>query len=176
MAGESKHNWGAILGGVAAVIAAISGLIVALRPSPSPPATSPTKAPVAISCKDYQKRPGREWKVACNENTADGLYWKVEQRIGPYGFFGLRAIDGSPTCKGTKDIDSSALTASWKKASSDQGFWVVSRNYCRNFPETQGGDKCNHGNESSEIYDEEECKRSAHCGVYHALCSKVPDE
>ena len=92
------------------------------------------KAPDArTSCQNYKKimaSIGKPNAVACNDATADGFYWAVSApRIRPWGYWGVKGVEGVPSCNSEKDIGKRAETATFNTSTE---MWDVHNYYCRN--------------------------------------------
>jgi hypothetical protein len=115
-----------------------------------------------LTCPEIKEKLGN-WDIDCNDNTADGYYWVVGDKVREYGYYGLGNSGVHPPCN-ANHLGEKAQTASWQ-ASSD---WMgVRTEYCWGYSldgKTNLNKNCDY--KEGPIFN---CNLP-HCGIYEVTC------
>jgi hypothetical protein len=137
--------------------------------SPIQPTALPSVSS-GMSCAVYQTGKLRSSRVACNSATADGFYWKITDRVGEYGLFGLCSSKSYPKCDSTT-VGATGRTYSWQGDPQTDAWYPISTDYCRG--QNAGGTcGCPIDGETFSCASSE----TAFCGEFLAECSRIPEE
>ena len=125
-----------------------------------------------LSCNE-NKDNSDSFTVACNINTSDEYYWAVGERQETYGYWGLINSGVEPACD-SASVGNTAQTAAWSETTSDDGYWTVYTDWCKNDAMGGGQESLNPGCSTDTGRDFGAC--GEHCGIYLATCTKNSSE